>query len=259
MKNETVIYLIKNKLNEKVYIGSAINYYNRKKQHLSLLKNNKHHSILLQRAWNKYGEDSFVFEIIEVIVDKNELINKEQYYLDLYKSYDNKIGYNICKVAGSTLGFKHKNETKKMMSLTHTGVKTRPCSDETKAKISNSNKNRDSTESVLKRKKTLIKQDKQIFKKIGEKSSKTQKLNGLNKGVNNPNSNPTDILIYNELNVIVYITNNDNFVNLCEKHSLPIRALLKSRASNGEYRLYIKQKPMYEKYNKFKGWYCKYQ
>ncbi len=259
MSKESVIYLIKNLLNNKIYIGSAINFYNRKKQHISALKNNKHHSIALQNAWNKYGEDNFDFEIIEVITESSSLIVREQYYLDKYKSFNSKNGYNICKIAGSTLGFKHTDETKELMRTKRTGVKTRPCSDETKRRISETKLSLDLTDSMKKRAETLLKQDKNIFKKIGNKSSITQKINGLNKGINNPNSNIDDLLIFNELNEIVFTTNNLDFINLCNENHLPKRALLKSKYSDGEYKLYLKQSPKNNEFLKYKGWYCKYK
>lgn len=94
-----VIYQIRNIVDKKLYIGSAIDFLQRKALHLSHLRCNKHHSILLQRAWNKYGEENFRFEVITVIKDKSKLIEIEQLYLDILKPK-----YNICKIAGSRLG-----------------------------------------------------------------------------------------------------------------------------------------------------------
>ena len=259
MEKNSLIYVIKNITNDKRYVGSAVNFYNRKKQHLSLLKRGLHHSVLLQRAWNKYGEKSFVFEILEKVSDIKQLIEKEQYYLDFYESYNSKNGYNICNKAGNTLGFKHSDKTKKLMSLNHTGVSTRPCSNETKNKISKTKSDSDLSKAVIKRKKTLLRIDKNIFKLIGEKSSKTQRINGFNKGANNPNSNKGDVLILNEFGNIIFITNNAEFKELCEEHDLPIRVLLKSKISNGKYKLYLNQKPRNEEYLKYKGWSCKYK
>lgn len=45
---------------------------------------NDHHSRYLQRAWNKYGPSSFLFELIEVI-DIPSLLITEQMYLDIVK------------------------------------------------------------------------------------------------------------------------------------------------------------------------------
>lgn len=47
------------------YIGSTINYYTRKKYHLSKLRNNKHENSKFQRAYNKYGEEKLCYEELE--------------------------------------------------------------------------------------------------------------------------------------------------------------------------------------------------
>lgn len=92
------IYKIENLVNNKVYIGSSKNIYKRWADHKNSLRNNKHHSIHLQRSWNKYKEESFEFAIIEKCFEA-DLILKEQYWIDFYKSYDINIGYNISTTA----------------------------------------------------------------------------------------------------------------------------------------------------------------
>ncbi len=72
---------------------------NRLSNHRHLLYNNKHHSIHLQHSWNKYGEDVFIFGVIEVVENLNNLIKIEQEYINKYKSSDDKFGYNICPLA----------------------------------------------------------------------------------------------------------------------------------------------------------------
>ena len=117
------IYLIKNIINKKVYIGSAVNIDKRWKEHKKLLKQGKHHSIHLQQAWDKYGEQSFKFEVLEEVQKQEHLLSYEQVYLDYYKSYEGDKGYNICKVAGSPLGLRRSEETKKKLSEAKTGIK----------------------------------------------------------------------------------------------------------------------------------------
>lgn len=92
------IYKIINKLNGDCYIGSSIKLKDRKTRHFRDLKNGVHHSIVLQRAVDKYEIENFEFEIIEEC-SKEELLIKEQYYMDLLSPK-----YNICKVAGSSIG-----------------------------------------------------------------------------------------------------------------------------------------------------------
>jgi group I intron endonuclease len=89
------IYQIRNLINNKLYIGSSQVISKRWELHKCSLKTNKHHNIHLQRAYNKYGKDNFVFEILEHIDDINNLYPKEQYYIDLLKPE-----YNIGGVVG---------------------------------------------------------------------------------------------------------------------------------------------------------------
>lgn len=59
------IYCIINTINGKKYIGSSKNIYNRWLKHRATLRGNYHGNPHLQSAWNKYGEKSFHFFIIE--------------------------------------------------------------------------------------------------------------------------------------------------------------------------------------------------
>lgn len=59
-----VIYEIVNKSNDWRYIGCSKNYENRWNEHRNSLKTNKHHNVHLQRAWNKYGESEFEFNVL---------------------------------------------------------------------------------------------------------------------------------------------------------------------------------------------------
>ena len=111
------IYKITNKINEHDYIGSAISFIKRKYYHIYDLKNNKHHSCILQNSWNKYGEDNFIFEIIEE-VNKEDLLIREQYYIDLLNPK-----FNIARIAGSPIGVKHTKEARANMSKAHLGKK----------------------------------------------------------------------------------------------------------------------------------------
>jgi group I intron endonuclease len=108
------VYIIKNILNNKVYVGSAFNIKKRLIQHYNLLKNNKHSNIKLQRGWNKYGEDNFRIQIMEEN-RFNDLLNKEQEYINFYNSVEE--GYNITPIAGSTLGNKWTTQQKEKYSV----------------------------------------------------------------------------------------------------------------------------------------------
>jgi len=110
------IYKITNKVNGKIYIGSAYNLRNRIYTHKSRLRRGIHKNKHLQNAFNFYGEAKFVFEILEVVEDKKIILEREQFYLDLYVAYDTAIGYNIAKVAGNTAGVKPNATTRRKMS-----------------------------------------------------------------------------------------------------------------------------------------------
>ena len=81
------IYKISNLLDGKCYYGSSSNISKRFAQHLKTLRRGTHHNIHLQRAWIKYGEDAFAFEIVEEC-DMDVLLEIEQKYLDLLPEYN---------------------------------------------------------------------------------------------------------------------------------------------------------------------------
>jgi group I intron endonuclease len=126
--NKSGIYTIVNKTNGKKYIGSTIDFCKRWKGHVDALKKQCHHSILLQRAWNKYSEESFSFEVIEEIIDKSRLLEREQHYLDTLEPE-----YNVCKVAGNCLGRRFSEESIQKMRESHRNI-----TDETRKRFSTS-------------------------------------------------------------------------------------------------------------------------
>jgi group I intron endonuclease len=81
------IYKIKNLVNDKCYYGSSKNIEKRWVIHKNHLKNGKHHNIHLQRSWDKYGENNFVFEVVEEC-DETILLELEQKYLDLNPEFN---------------------------------------------------------------------------------------------------------------------------------------------------------------------------
>jgi len=93
---------------ERIYIGSTINVFQRWNKHRYDLKQNKHHSIKLQRHFNKYGINDLIFTLIEEC-SKEKLLVREQYFLDMTNTY-----FNICKNAKNCLGRIPWNKNKKM-------------------------------------------------------------------------------------------------------------------------------------------------
>jgi len=107
---KTGIYNIRNIINNDIYVGSASNIKNRWNVHRHKLSNNKHVNIHLQRAFNKYGSENFIFEVIEY-VDKSNLIIREQNWIDFFQPE-----YNIRKVAHNNTGVKWSTESRKKAS-----------------------------------------------------------------------------------------------------------------------------------------------
>jgi len=109
---KTGIYHIRNLVNRKRYIGSAsTDLVNRWQHHRKALRGGYHANIHLQRAWIKYGEDSFVFEVL-LYCDPGNCLMYEQIALDHHQPE-----YNIAKVAGNPrLGVKVSETTKAILS-----------------------------------------------------------------------------------------------------------------------------------------------
>ena len=71
------IYKIINIVNNKFYVGSAVNLTRRKTRHFSELRNGKHPNKHLQAAWLKYGEKSFIFVVVEELKEGDDLLETE--------------------------------------------------------------------------------------------------------------------------------------------------------------------------------------
>jgi group I intron endonuclease len=120
---KTGVYTITNLVNNKIYVGSAaFSFSNRWAKHRRQLRNNIHDNKHLQRAWNKYGESSFKFEILETC-NADLCVYLEQYWLNMLNSANELFGYNIRYNCVSNLGLKHTEETKLKMSQSRIGRK----------------------------------------------------------------------------------------------------------------------------------------
>jgi len=104
------VYVITNDVNGHRYVGSAASFKKRFREHLRQLLNGNHHSRYLQRAWDKHGEASFSLKPI-LYCDRNDLIFYEQLAMDSLTPE-----YNIAPVAGSQLGYRHSEESRRKMS-----------------------------------------------------------------------------------------------------------------------------------------------
>ena len=144
------IYKITNKFNGRIYFGSSVDFVKRWSAHQSDLLHNRHPNQFLQNDYNicknKHGSEPLTYEIVE-FVGVNELLIREQYYLDMY--FDDKNNtYNICKTAGNSLGrrpseatkalWRQQRKGKDMSNATKASIAARtgvPRTEETKRKI----------------------------------------------------------------------------------------------------------------------------
>src|SRR3990167_9609526 len=152
---DCVVYAIKNLNDMKLYVGSSKELSRRKTDHFYALSHGKHNNPHLQNAWNKDGEYAFVFSVLEVIDDPSLLREREQLWLNHLTPWGY-YGYNIrkdtsdgrrgtiCpeeirkKISQSLKGRVRSEEHRRNNALAKTG---KPCSADTKAKISESRKN----------------------------------------------------------------------------------------------------------------------
>lgn len=109
------IYKIECLQTGKVYVGSAVSIKARWASHRSDLRGNRHPNKHLQNAWNKYGEQSFAFSVIEEC-EIEQLIDREQHWIDSLNACSPEFGMNNSPTASTTIGFRHSSETKEKLS-----------------------------------------------------------------------------------------------------------------------------------------------
>ena len=133
-----------------MYIGSSANVQHRIWEHLNCLEKNKHHSVVLQREFNKYGLEKFKFYLVKEIKkrDRGKLVYWEQYFIDYYSPE-----YNMCpeafsclgrictqshrdKIAKAIRGIKRSEETKRRVAKGWERRRQYPVSEETRKRLS---------------------------------------------------------------------------------------------------------------------------
>jgi group I intron endonuclease len=115
------VYLIRNTVNQKVYVGSASSIKTRWARHIKQLTRGMHDNPKLQNAWDKHGAEAFKFEVV-VYCPRYSLFPLEQATIDALDAVNS--GYNIAKVAGSSMsGRTHSEATKRLMSEERRGKK----------------------------------------------------------------------------------------------------------------------------------------
>lgn len=110
------VYLIRNKANGKVYVGSSVRIEERWEDHIRELNGNRHNNRYLLHAWQKYGQENFSFEIIETTDDESSLVDLEQKWIDYFRSYERDKGYNLSPHAYNILGYRFTEEQRKRVS-----------------------------------------------------------------------------------------------------------------------------------------------
>lgn len=116
------VYVIRNKVSGKTYVGSTSSTRNRWKSHRWSLNKGVHHSLPLQKDWTAFGEGAFGFEVLEE-VPADLLIEREQYWIDALGAYMGLGGYNMLPQAGSVRGWRHSEEWKAAKSAAYKGWK----------------------------------------------------------------------------------------------------------------------------------------
>lgn len=146
--NKSGIYMIYCINSRKGYIGRASSFRGRFKYHKYFLKNEKHVNQHLQRAYRAYGENAFIYYVLE-FCEQERLCEREAYYVSLL---DKTLIYNICgiqdafitdwetreRISNSLKGIKRSEEFKEKMKKVsiereakrkELGLKKKPISD----------------------------------------------------------------------------------------------------------------------------------
>lgn len=106
------IYMITCVANNDRYVGSAKNLLSRRREHWCNLRLSRHHNTHMQNVWNKYGADTFVFEVLEEVVDLSLLLQREQYWIDTLQPELNKAK----KAESGFLGLTHTDATRTQLA-----------------------------------------------------------------------------------------------------------------------------------------------
>jgi group I intron endonuclease len=113
------VYKIVNTDNNKLYIGCASDIRARVNGHLYDLRRRKHANSYLQKAWLKYGEQAFTFEIVE-LCNKSEIYIREHYWVTTLNVFDRNLGYNL-KPTDVTRKVGHSEETLQKLRIANKG------------------------------------------------------------------------------------------------------------------------------------------
>jgi group I intron endonuclease len=156
LENKPGIYIITCIPTQKSIIGETGNVRKRINYHIQNLKGNRHENLYLQNAWNKYGYYNFSFNVLEYC-EFTECKIKENYYCLLYNTHNPEKGFNL-RPTGNDLKNKfteeHKQKIKESLKKSEKfknrdsgkGMRGKVHSEESRKKISNSNKGKSHSE-----------------------------------------------------------------------------------------------------------------
>lgn len=102
MDNNCGVYCIRCKVNNKAYIGSSKNIQSRWCKHKRDLKKGCHGNIHLQKDYDKYGKDNFLYYVL-INCKSSELHRYEYIYMEMFSTRDKAIGYNITPVSNVSI------------------------------------------------------------------------------------------------------------------------------------------------------------
>ena len=179
------IYKLTNLEDGKVYVGQTNNLDIRKNRHFYDLKKNKHHNKFLQNSYNKYGEENFIFECVEITDNLDE---RELYWINEYGGINSELNYNLKDPLTSDFSDYLKVEIKKSMSGENNPNYGNKWSEEQKEKLSKERKGLTLEVRVGKEKSDLAK-EKMSKTRTGGKHTEEHKnkIREANLGEKNPN------------------------------------------------------------------------
>jgi len=133
-----IIYKATNRINKKCYVGQTISTLS-KRRSKHIYTANRIATTYFHKALIFNGVDNFDWEILDECEDIDTLNNLEIYYIKEYNSFGD--GYNLNEGGGSSYGFKHSLETKKILSEQRKGKIGKKHTEEHKKYISEVMKN----------------------------------------------------------------------------------------------------------------------
>ena len=131
------IYVIRNLVNDKLYVGKSVHIENRWLEHQSDLGNGRHANIHLQRAYDKYGPDNLLHEVLE-LCEEDVLDSREIYWINHFGGHESERLYNMTAGGEGFAGGHHTEEAKKKIAQAQVGKP--PIDAEARAKISEAHK-----------------------------------------------------------------------------------------------------------------------